>query len=129
MQNQRKFKAVKENTEGDFYVEDGCCTMCGVPHAEAPEHFGGFDEKGEVTHDQCFVKKQPQTPQEEQLMVNAMAAQEMLCIRYCGSKKEILQKLVEAGEETQIDHLDKNAIQHESKSNSLWQQFINFIKP
>ena len=24
------------NVPGDFYVQDGCCTMCEVPFAEAP---------------------------------------------------------------------------------------------
>jgi hypothetical protein len=28
------------NVAGAFYVEDGCCTMCEVPFAEAPELFG-----------------------------------------------------------------------------------------
>jgi hypothetical protein len=26
------------NVPGDFYVEDGCCTMCEVPFAEAPTY-------------------------------------------------------------------------------------------
>ena len=28
------------NVKGDFYVEENCCTMCGVPFVEAPELFG-----------------------------------------------------------------------------------------
>ena len=35
------------NVPGDFYVEDGCCTMCLVPFTEAPELFGECqDPKG-----------------------------------------------------------------------------------
>ncbi len=28
-----------KNVPGDFYVEDGCCTSCGMPTTEAPELF------------------------------------------------------------------------------------------
>jgi len=42
------------NVVGPFYVEDGCCTLCGVPESEAPGLFGSDNM-------QCFVKKQPET--------------------------------------------------------------------
>ncbi|MFN6945804.1 MAG: hypothetical protein ACK4ND_12725 [Cytophagaceae bacterium] len=103
MENRRKHKAVRENVEGDFYVEEGCCTMCGVPHAEAPELFGGFDASGNATHDQCFVKKQPSNSEELEKMIKAIAAQELICIRYCGKDEEISKKIKNVGEENQID--------------------------
>ncbi len=103
MTHKRKFIAVKENVEGDFYVEEGCCTMCGVPQAEAPELFGGFDDKCNATHDQCFVKKQPNNNEELNKMINTLATQELLCIRYCGSDLEIKKRIKEVGEENQID--------------------------
>ena len=94
MKSKRKYKAVKENVEGDFYVKDGCCTMCGVPHIEAPELFGGFDEKQNAAHKQCFVKKQPETYSELEKMINAIAAQDTGCIRYCGNNEKIIQKIL-----------------------------------
>ncbi|MBO9703180.1 MAG: ferredoxin [Sporocytophaga sp.] len=100
---ERKYKAVKENVSGAFYIVDGCCTLCGVPHAEAPELFGGIDEKGNMTHDQCFVKKQPDSPNELNQMINAMAAQEIICIRYSGNDINIKNRIKEVGEKSQID--------------------------
>nr|MBI1232475.1 hypothetical protein [Cytophagales bacterium] len=103
MTQKRKFKAVIGNVEGDFYVEDRCCTMCGVPNSEAPELFGGFDDKGNATHDQCFVKRQPSNNGELEKMIRALAAQELICIRYCGSDKDTKKRIKEVGEENQID--------------------------
>lgn len=77
--------------------------MCGVPHAEAPALFGGFDANWKATHEQCFVKKQPETGEELNQMINAMAAQELICIRYCGSDQKIKERIIEAGEENLID--------------------------
>lgn len=103
MENKRKFKAVNENVSGDFYVKHGCCTLCGMPHIEAPELFGGIDEKGNITHEQCFVKKQPETPEELNHMINAMASQELTCIRYCGKNNYIKSRIKATGEHNQID--------------------------
>ena len=45
-----------EHATGPFYVEDGCCTACGVPEAMAPKLFA-WDGNSH-----CFVKRQPVTP-------------------------------------------------------------------
>ncbi len=103
MENQRKYPAVKENVPGDFYVEQGCCTLCGVPQAEAPTLFGGFDENWKVTHDQCFVKKQPETKPEVAQMLTVIAAQDLSCIRYSGNDNKIKARIIESGEGDQID--------------------------
>ena len=104
MENSRKYKPVPENVEGDFYVVDGCCTLCGVPDSEAPNNFGGYDKDGNVINDQCFVKKQPNTDLELKQVINAMAAQDTLCIRYCGKDKDIQNEIIKIGEGEQIDH-------------------------
>ena len=103
MKIKRKYKAVEENVKGDFYVEDGCCTMCGAPNVEAPELFGGFDENSKMTNEHCFVKKQPESIQELEKMMNAMAVQELICIRYCGKDRKIKEKIRSIGEHNQID--------------------------
>jgi hypothetical protein len=103
MKAQRKYPPVAENVPGDFYVEHGCCTMCGVPHAEAPALFGGFDENWKATHEQCFVKKQPETEEELGQMINAMGAQELICIRYSGNDRKIKERIIQVGEGNQID--------------------------
>ena len=65
------------NVAGPFYVEDGCCTRCGVPDVTAPELFGEADYT-------CFVKRQPETTDEVDRMVRAMITSEVGCIRYGG---------------------------------------------
>lgn len=79
------------NVIGPFYVEDGCCTVCGVPDTLAPELFGGSD-------DHCYVKRQPQTPAEIDAMLHVMVSQELGCIRYAGSEDALLRRLAENGE-------------------------------
>ena len=84
------------NVIGPFYVEDGCCTACGVPDSIAPELFGGSE-------DHCYVKRQPQTPDEVDAMVHVMVSQELGCIRYAGSEEMLLYRLAENGEGDQCD--------------------------
>jgi len=79
------------NVQGPFYVEDGCCTRCGVPDVTAPELFGEVD-------DSCFVKRQPQTPSEVDRMLRAMITSEVGCIRYAGVDQAVIRRLAESGE-------------------------------
>lgn len=85
------------NVVGPFYVEDGCCTSCGVPQVFAPALFA---ENGQ---EHCYVRRQPETEAETDAMVRAIANQELGCIRYAGSDPAILRRLVEAGEGHQCD--------------------------
>jgi hypothetical protein len=84
------------NVIGPFYVEDGCCMLCGVPDSLAPELFGGTD-------DHCYVKRQPDTPDEIDAMVHVMVSQDLVCIRYAGSDETLLRRLAENGETDQCD--------------------------
>ncbi len=84
-----------KNVAGDFYVEESCCTLCGVPFVIAPNLF-------EVAYinqepDQCVVKKQPSSPDEVTQMIGVISTSEMRCIRYRGTDKEVQQGLVEMG--------------------------------
>lgn len=81
-----------KNVSGDFYVEDGCCTACGIPEAEAPDHFT-FDD---ANH--CYVKKQPCTEAETDRMLEAMYVAELSCIRYRGRDPAIFARLGAMGE-------------------------------
>jgi hypothetical protein len=69
------------NVAGDFYVEEGCCTRCGVPEQE-PQLFG-YDDT------QCFVIRQPATDDEHLAMYSVMQQQEFTCIRYAGTNKYV----------------------------------------
>jgi hypothetical protein len=79
------------NVVGDFFVEAGCCTMCGVPQSQAPEL---FTDDGT----QCYVAKQPGSSTELHKMYGVLAAQDLDCVRYGGRDATILAAL------SKIDH-------------------------
>lgn len=91
------------NVPGDFYVEDGCCTMCEVPFAEAPDLFGTVQDPKGYPH--CYVKRQPETADELDQMLSAIRCAELQCIRYRGSDRVVQLGLVETGEGVICDGL------------------------
>lgn len=94
------------NVPGDFYVEDGCCTMCDVPFIEAPKLFGRCEDLEGYVH--CYVKRQPQTPAELDRMVSTIRRAEFQCIRYRGADRLLLLRLVETGEAAICDDLPRD---------------------
>ncbi len=80
-----------KNVPGDFYVEDGCCLACLVSQEEAA-NLVGWDGK------HCFVKKQPQTEDEQNSMLDVISVAEADCFRYRGTDLEVLQRLVSRGD-------------------------------
>jgi hypothetical protein len=88
------------NVAGDFYVENGCCTICGIPRAVAPDLC-------EVDHDaeHCFVSKQPGTPAELDQMVEAIRCSEFACIRYRGADLATQFRIVDLAEGDVCDAL------------------------
>jgi hypothetical protein len=84
------------NVPGDYFVENGCCLTCEVPIGWAPELFAwAVDAQG---YPHCYVKKQPETSDEQDQMFEAIQHAEAGCIRYCGRDRATQQRLVEAGE-------------------------------
>lgn len=94
-----------ENTPGDFYVEDGCCTSCGMPSTVAPDLFSYADDG------HCYVSKQPTNAIEMRQMIAAFEVQDVGCIRYKGINRVIAIKLIAAGEGDQCDELDHDLMQ------------------
>lgn len=89
-----------QQPQGDFYVVDGECITCGAPEAEAPdliEH-----QKGEYGH--CYFKKQPETEDEINRAINAVAVSCISGLRYRGIDENILKRLYEIGEHGQCDN-------------------------
>lgn len=80
------------NVEGDFYVEHGCCTSCDVPMQSAPTLFA-YDE---TSH--CFVKRQPVTRSECDMMFEAIRGAELKCIRYRGKDNDWYRRLASSGD-------------------------------
>jgi hypothetical protein len=91
------------NVPGDFYVENGCCTLCSVPFTEAAELFGWWPNQESPDH--CYVKRQPQNAGELDRMVMAIRVAELQCIHYCGNNRELQTRLVDLGEGLVCDHL------------------------
>ena len=67
-----KHKPYPKNVEGDFYVEDGCCTGCMVPEYYA-SNLMNYDE----TDFHCFVAKQPTNENETYQLIKAVWASEV----------------------------------------------------
>jgi hypothetical protein len=84
-----KFKPHPQSAPGDFYVENGQCLACGVPHVVAPDLVGWADEK--LPH--CIWRKQPQTRDEYERAVKVLEGQELDCHRYAGNDPAILRRL------------------------------------
>lgn len=101
-----------ENVHGDFYVEDGCCTSCGMPSTVAPELFS-YAPDGH-----CFVSKQPSNAIEVRKMITAFEAQDIGCIRYKGTNRVIQIKLIASAEGDQCDGFqqDLKALNEEVKA-------------
>jgi 4Fe-4S single cluster protein len=95
MDNRRPYRL---NVIGDFYVEDGCCTLCGVPEVIAPDLF----EMGEGV-EQCYVKKQPTSQDELRRMIDVFATQDLGCIGYKGCDAAVLKELKRVCEEGACD--------------------------
>ena len=87
-----KPKSHPKNVEGDFYVEDGCCTGCMVPEYYAP-NLVAFDE----SDFHCFIARQPHDDSELYQAIKVTWASEVECIRYSGKDPQILRRLAEAG--------------------------------
>ena len=88
-----EIKPHPRNVPGDFYVEDGCCTLCDIPRTEAPELFALTEHE-----DHCFVRRQPQTEDETNRMLSAIACAELPCIHYRGHDPAIISCLAAMGE-------------------------------
>lgn len=74
------------NVVGDFFVEDGCCTMCGIPQQFAP----GLFQDDEL---QCYVAKQPESPEDMQAMYKVLESNDLGCVHYAGRDPAVLAKL------------------------------------
>ena len=89
-----------ENSQGDFYVENGVCTSCGAPQAEAPD----LIDHSKLEYGHCYFKKQPETDEEIERAINAIAVSCISGLRYGGTNEKILKRLNEIGEGEQCDH-------------------------
>jgi len=74
----------RQSAGGDFYVENKCCTACGVPESIAPELIGSTQEK----YWHCYWKRQPLNADEVEKAVKILNTQELGCHRYGGTIRQ-----------------------------------------
>jgi hypothetical protein len=110
------------NVPGDFYVEDGCCTMCLVPFSEAPELFGECQDPKGYPH--CFVKRQPETPTELTKMLRTIQCAELMCIRYRGTDRRIQLGLIETETGVVCDNLPPDLQQRVDEQEAKTKGFL-----
>ena len=93
-----KHKPHPKNAPGDFYVVNQDCISCGAPHEVAPELMSWHNEE------HCYFGKQPESQDEVNQAIRAIAASCVDCLRYAGNDESILQKLNDIFEESQCDY-------------------------
>jgi hypothetical protein len=98
--NSLKLNRYPENSRGDFYVENEVCINCGAPEAVAPD----LIEHSKIEYGHCYFKKQPETNDEIERAINAIAVSCISGLRYGGKDEKILRRLYEIGEGGQCDH-------------------------
>lgn len=86
------------NARGDFYVEENACTLCGAPEVEAGGMMGHSTEG-------CYFIRQPQTEEEIEQAINAIAVSCVGAVRYGGKNQKIIRKLYDIGHEKECDYL------------------------
>jgi hypothetical protein len=84
---------VPGNAPGDFYVENGGCMRCCLPHGEAPDLMNDPN----LPFEQCFFLRQPRTPEEVDAAIQAMRVSEVAALRYGGRDPEVLDKMRKMG--------------------------------
>ncbi len=85
------FERHPKNAPGPFYVVKGECLHCCLAPHEAPELMASPVD----TNEDCYFKRQPETPEEVEHAINAVMITEMDCIRYGGDDPAIIQRLGE----------------------------------
>ncbi len=85
------------NAVGDFYVERDSCTLCGAPEAEAIGLIGHSD-------DGCYFIRQPETDEEIEQAINAIAVSCVSAVRYGGTDLKIIKRLYDLNLATECDH-------------------------
>src|SRR3954447_26730554 len=91
---------VPQNAPGDFYVQAGLCTRCCLVHGEASELLNDPEQPFE----ECFFRRQPQTPEEIEQAISAICVSEMCALRYGGSDPAIIARLRARRLASRCDH-------------------------
>ena len=85
------------NVQGDFYTEKDSCILCGAPEAEAIGLMA-HSERG------CYFIRQPETDDEIEQAINAIAVSCVSAVRYGGTDQKIIKRLYSLNLETECDY-------------------------
>ena len=97
------------NADGPFYVSNQCI-ICGLPKETAPENIDWDCPVGcEECPESCYVKRQPESDEERDNLIEAMLGSEVENIRYCGTDSTVLRRLTDAGYPHLCDALLRNS--------------------
>lgn len=95
-----------ENEQGDFYVVNEECILCGAPEVEGR---GLIEHSKKDGYGSCFFKKQPETEEEVEHAINAILVSCIGALRYGGKDENILRKMYELGLSGQCDYVPNGA--------------------
>jgi hypothetical protein len=103
------FEREPDSVPGPFYVVKGQCLICDLPNQVAPENFfwdEAYKARGcQGCPNHCRVERQPETPLELALMIEAAAGSCVEAIRYCGTDPAVLARLQAEGKAHLCDAL------------------------
>jgi hypothetical protein len=91
------------NAVGDFFVEEGACVACMLPHEVAPDLMGFTSTPPSSGH--CFFARQPASGAEVAEAVEAVVVSCCQALRYAGTDPATLEALASRGAGHQCDAL------------------------
>lgn len=101
-----KYERHPLNVPGPFYVENEQCIACLLPVEKASELFGYFEDPPDARGcSHCYFKKQPSTPEEVELALEAIVESCCGALRYCGDDPLVLERLSQLGYASRCDEL------------------------
>lgn len=104
----RKYEAEPENAPGDFYVQRDQCIICMLPVEVAPGIFGFHDASlitGSHGGSHCYVARQPSSPAEVALTIEAVTGSCCQAVRYAGTDPDIISRIRAGESASSCDHV------------------------
>ena len=103
-----------DNAPGAFYVVKGQCVLCDLPNQMAPANISfddAFQNRGcSGCPNHCRIERQPETPEELALVIEAALGSCVHAIRYCGTDPDVLAKFIAEGQGNLCDALQENRL-------------------
>jgi hypothetical protein len=109
------YERESDSVPGPFYLKKDACVLCALPPQTAPQNitwsaltFRG--PGGEDCPKHCRIERQPETPEEFELVMKAACGSCVEAIRYCGTDPMVLARFPELGYERLCDAITRDTI-------------------